>query len=225
MGAGASAAAPDEDALKRTVSFLKENDQHDIDAAEGHDEVDAKLAEIGLDKDTFGTKAVKKLWSNMSREDKAALDDDTLVEALSKAYYAASGEHHDAAPEGATGTLEIIVHAAKGLPTERRLVGSDRPDAYCVVDVFDAHDDEWEASNRKDFVRNNNDPAFDFKVTVENVHGPSQFPGTPDCNGSAALHSYGLDSSLSLRVLQKIDRTTAWTGKTSSRCGPRKKCP
>ena len=31
--------------------------------------------------------------------------------------------------------------------------------------------------------------------------GPSQFRGTPDCNESAALHSYGLDSSLSLRVL------------------------
>ena len=33
-----------------------------------------------------------------------------------------------------------------------------------------------------------------------------RFRGTPDCNESAALHSCGLDSSLSLRVLQNFDR-------------------
>ena len=31
-------------------------------------------------------------------------------------------------------------------------------------------------------------------VTPQLVRGPSQFCGTPDCNESAALHSYGLDS-------------------------------
>ena len=37
-----------------------------------------------------------------------------------------------------------------------------------------------------------------------------RFRGTPDCNESALrLHSYGLDSSLSLRVLQNFDRTCA----------------
>ena len=48
-------------------------------------------------------------------------------------------------------------------------------------------------------------------VEIENPFGPSPFRGTPDCNESAALHSYSLDSSLSLRVLQNFDRENlAW---------------
>ena len=37
----------------------------------------------------------------------------------------------------------------------------------------------------------------EYKEALAGI-GPSQFRGTPDCNESAALHSYGLDSSLSL---------------------------
>ena len=43
-------------------------------------------------------------------------------------------------------------------------------------------------------------------LASQGVAGPSRFRRTPDCNESAALHGYGLDSSPSLRVLQNFDR-------------------
>ena len=112
----------------------------------------------------------------MSKEDKDSLDDEQLVEALEKAYRAAAAEHHEAAPEGKTGTLEVTIHSATGLPVETSFGGArrDRPDPYVVVDVIDANDQEFSATNRSARQSNESNPTFNFSSTVENVSGNAE---------------------------------------------------
>ena len=59
--------------------------------------------------DNTGTLAVKKLWTHMSKDDKAQLGDAELAEALTRAYTTAASQHHEPAAPGKGGRFEITV--------------------------------------------------------------------------------------------------------------------